>query len=195
MERGNSVFFFFFKSVIRFTYLLWECILLFLLLCSASEASCLSRATGCLSELSCGGRLSFYVCLCTCVCVFVCVCLSEGLGRQLAGAFFQRARLGEPPLQLWLMRSCCWPCRGQSTGTRWGWCLFVVRNRLGQGAPVVKHLNPHKHSSGSDFLLVKDTSSLLFFVFFFCAADRRTLSSVSAAAVVCFSPLFECEVL
>lgn len=162
----------FFKPDNRFTYLPWECILLFLLLCSASGASCLSRATGCLSELSCGGRLSFYVYLCVCVCVHyvfmyscmcVCVCLSEGLGRQLAGAFFQRARLGEPPLQLWLMRSCCWPCRGQSTGTRWGWCLFVVRNRLGQGAPVVKHLNPHKHSSGSDFLLVKDTSSLFFF--------------------------------
>lgn len=117
---------------------------------------CSSHTMGCLSHLCCAGRISF------CVCLRVHDCMSEGLGRQLAEAFFQCTRLGEPPLQLWLMRSCCWPCRGQSMGTRRGWCLFVVRNRLGQGALVVKHLNPRKHSSGSDFLLGQDTSGSLF---------------------------------
>ena len=137
------------------------------------------QTTRCLSELSCRGRLSFYRCVCVCVsvsmvhsfvcvCICVCVCVwvsvSEGLEQQLDEAFFQCTRLGEPPLQLWLMRSCCWPCRGQSTGTRWGWCLFVVRNHLGQGVLVIKHLNPNKHSSVSDSLLGKDPSSSLFFL-------------------------------
>lgn len=96
----------FFKSDNRFTYLLWECILLFLLLCSASGASCLSRATGCLSELSCGGRLSFYVYLCVCVCVHyvfmyscVCVCVFvwvKGWGGSWPGLFFSAPALGSP---------------------------------------------------------------------------------------------------
>lgn len=112
-----------------------------------------------------------YACLCmsvhtwalvrVCFCLFAQTCECRVVW-QLAEAFFQCTRLGEPPLQLWLMRSCCWPCRGQSTGTHWGWCLFVVRNRLGQGAPVIKHLNPHKHSSGSDFLL-RMTHQVLFY--------------------------------
>lgn len=91
----------FLKSVIRFTDLLWECILLSLLLCSASGASCLSRATGCLSELSCGGRLSFYVylcvcvytmCLCTPVCTCVCVFVFEWRVGAAAGRGFFSAR-------------------------------------------------------------------------------------------------------
>lgn len=50
----------------------------------------------------------------------------------------------------------------------------MVRNCLGQGALVVKHLNPHKHSSGSDFPLRKDTSSSL------SAVGFSTLSGMPA---------------
>jgi len=148
---------------------------------------CLSRAAGCLSELSCGGIFSLcvYVCVCVCVCVHVhhvftypyacvcvrvgvcvCVCVlcvrvcvSEGSGRQLAEAFFPvHPPWGAPTpavIDALLLLTVQRPEHRDPLRL-----MFICGQKPPRsGGPVVKHLNPHQHSSGSDFLLRKDTST------------------------------------